>query len=243
MKKRILMIGAGKGLSISIRLLQKDKKLKICGFIPRLDKNFKIYKKEFFTPHKYNFPVYKIKNINEEKILIKLRKMKIDLICCWGYNRLLTKNLLNISKLGCLNLHPGLLPYGRGTGALVGEILNNSQYLGQTCHLMNEKFDSGEIISVRKMKFSGDEYLNEITKKLDYKTPEFFVKSIYKCLSNKFKRKKMKSFGRYFPKLSPSDEIVDWNKNSSYILKKIRSRSPELLSKSYILPSKKVFFY
>ena len=43
-----------------------------------------------------------------------IRNLKIDLICNYGHNQLFKESLLKIPKYGCLNYHPGLLPYGRG---------------------------------------------------------------------------------------------------------------------------------
>ena len=44
-------------------------------------------------------------------------------------------------------LSSGLLPYGRGSGTVVGEIINERKFIGRTCHLMNNSFDSGIIVN------------------------------------------------------------------------------------------------
>ena len=58
---------------------------------------------------------------------------------------------------------------------------------------------------------------------------------------NKNKNKKL-SFGRYYPKFVDGDEFIDWNQNSDYILRKIRSRSPERFSIVYLSMKKKRYF-
>ena len=68
------------------------------------------------------------------------------------------------------------------------EILNNSNYLGSTVHVINEKFDLGQIIGQIKTKFSGLEYYYEITTKLKKNHVNFFYKSLINYL---FKNKKL----------------------------------------------------
>ena len=104
----------------------------------------------------------------------KLGLLDLDLICCWGLMNCLIK-FLKIPKMGIINLHPGLLPKGRGSGAITGEILNNSKYLGYTSHLVNDKFDLGTIINQIRFKFSGIEYYNEITSRIKKKSMYFII--------------------------------------------------------------------
>ena len=61
-------------------------------------------------------------------------KKRIDLIVNLGHGQLFKTDLIRSSKLGILNYHPGLLPYGEA-GAVVGEIINNVGLIGRTCHL------------------------------------------------------------------------------------------------------------
>ena len=76
--------------------------------------------------------------------------MSPDLICNLGHNQLFKDELLEIPQIGCLNLHPGLLPFGRGSGAVQGEIINKQDQIGWSCHFMNNKFDSGFLVSQKK---------------------------------------------------------------------------------------------
>ena len=70
---------------------------------------------------------------------LEINKLKPHLICNWGHNQLFKDKILNLPQLGCVNLHPGLLPFGRGSGAIQGEILNGRK-IGWTCHFMDKKF-------------------------------------------------------------------------------------------------------
>ncbi len=242
MKKNILFVGYGDQLLDLIKIFKTNKNIDIVGLILRTDlkkKERNIFLKKIQKLKIKHFNVKKINSIDFHK---KLGLLDLDLICCWGFNELFNKNFLKIPKMGIINLHPGLLPKGRGSGAITGEILNNSKYLGYTSHLVNDKFDLGTIINQIRFKFSGIEYYNEITSRIKKKIHLFYYNSIIKYLKKKKKEKKIVDFGRYYPKLAPYDDYVDWNKKSLEIIKKVRSRSPSLLSKSIILRNNKIIY-
>ena len=78
----------------------------------------------------------------------------MDLIVNIGHAQLFKSNLINSTNFGILNYHPGLLPSARGSGAVVGELINGQNVVGRTCHLVNEKFDLGTIINQEKFNIS-----------------------------------------------------------------------------------------
>ena len=241
MKKNILFIGYGTGLLKLIKIFKTNSNINIIGFILRSD--VKNRNKEKFLKKIKDLKIknFSTKKINCPEFLKKLKLLKLDLICCWGYNELIKKSLIEIPKKGIINLHPGLLPLGRGSGAITGEILNNVKHLGYTAHLINEKFDLGKVINQIKFKFSGLEYYDEIESKIKKKIYMFYYNSIIKFLKNN-KKKNITEFGRYYPKLAPYDDYVDWNKKSLEIVKKGRSRSPRLLSKSIVIKNNKIIY-
>lgn len=241
MKKNILFIGYGAELVKLIKIFKTNSNINIIGFILRSDVKGRTKKKFLKKIKDLQIKNFDTKKIYSSKFLKKLKLLKLDLICCWGYNELIKKNLLKLPKKGIVNLHPGLLPLGRGSGAITGEILNNVKHLGYTAHLINEKFDLGKVINQIKFKFSGLEYYDEIESKINKNIYIFYYNSIVKYLRDN-KKKDITEFGRYYPKLAPFDDYVDWNKKSIEILKKVRSRSPSLLSKSIVIKNNKTIY-
>ena len=241
-KKKIFFIGFGDNLIRLIKKCLNNPMIDVMGVICRNDINDKLKNNFNKNIKKLNIKNYKIKKINSETVIKKLSLLNLDLICCWGYNELLNKNFINLAKKKVINLHPGLLPFGRGSGAINGEILNNSNYLGSTVHVINEKFDLGQIIGQIKTKFSGLEYYDEIIFKLKKNHVDFFYKSLVNYLFKNKKLKKITQFGRYYPKLAPYDDYIDWEKESNFIIKKVRSRSPNLLSKTIMTKTNKIIY-
>ena len=104
--------------------------------------------------NKINFLIvnYKNKNKAENKILINLKKNKINLICLAGFMKILSKKIINIYKNKILNIHPSLLPKYKGLNTHKRVIENKEKYSGCTVHLVNSKLDSGKIVLQKKIK-------------------------------------------------------------------------------------------
>jgi len=95
---------------------------------------------------------YKNKNYAENKILISLKKNKINLICLAGFMKILSKKIISIYKNRILNIHPSLLPKYKGLNTHKRVIKNKEKFTGCTVHLVNSKLDSGKIILQKKIK-------------------------------------------------------------------------------------------
>lgn len=75
---------------------------------------------------------------------------KCDLIISYLYPKKISKDILDLAKIGAINFHPAILPENRGYRTYPFAILENTSEYGVTCHLMNEKFDTGDIIDIQK---------------------------------------------------------------------------------------------
>ena len=99
---------------------------------------------------KYLFINYNHKNI-EKKILLILKKNNIHMICLAGFMKILSKNFINKFKGKILNIHPSLLPKYKGLNTHERVLKNKEKYTGATVHLVNNKLDSGKIITQKKI--------------------------------------------------------------------------------------------
>jgi methionyl-tRNA formyltransferase len=78
-----------------------------------------------------------------------LGKLNPDLIIVNSYSMLLHPDVLDIPKLGCINVHAALLPEYRGASIVPWAILNRETETGATIHYMTEAFDAGDVIAQR----------------------------------------------------------------------------------------------
>ena len=115
---------------------------------------------------KVNFFNYKKKSIAEKKIILELKKNKINFICLAGFMKILSKNFIKSFKGKILNIHPSLLPRFKGLNTHERVIKNNETYSGCTVHFVNSKLDSGKIILQKKVKINKNDTPRTLSKKI-----------------------------------------------------------------------------
>lgn len=72
-----------------------------------------------------------------------------DIFISTLYDKIVSKDFIN-SKIRCINFHPGILPYYRGSGAYSWSLINKEKYTGVTLHEIDHDIDHGAIIDIQK---------------------------------------------------------------------------------------------
>ncbi|MEK7326043.1 MAG: formyltransferase family protein [Chloroflexota bacterium] len=98
----------------------------------------------------HNIPVYEVGSLSHPDLLA----FQPDVIAVSCFSRLLPPSLLNLPKLGALNLHPSLLPKYRGPEPLFWQFRNGETRTGVTLHFMNERPDAGDILLQAEVPFA-----------------------------------------------------------------------------------------
>ena len=138
-------------------------------------KHFKIKKKI------YDF---NNRNLAEKKILLELKKDKINLICLAGFMKILSKNFIRNFKGKILNIHPSLLPKFKGLNTHERAIKNKEKFSGCTVHYVNSKLDSGKIILQKKVKISKDETPKTLGNKILDQEHKLYPRAIKKIFNS-----------------------------------------------------------
>lgn len=111
------------------------------------------------------------KKLSEEKILVKLKDKKIELILLAGYMKILSKRFIRSFKKNIINIHPSLLPKFKGLNTFKRVLQNKEKKTGCTVHFVTEKLDDGKII-LRKYFYINKKddilSLQKKTQKLEY---------------------------------------------------------------------------
>lgn len=122
-------------------------------------------------------PVMEGKNIHDAAWLKRLAELKPDYILSVHFPYLFRKEILNIPKIGTLNLHPALLPYNRGWHTPSWAILERKP-IGATLHWVDEGIDSGDIALQREEKIRPDDTANTLYKRVLAAEIELFRSAI-----------------------------------------------------------------
>ncbi len=95
---------------------------------------------------KYNIPLLKANNVNDQIVIEKLKELEIDWLFIIGWSQIAKKELLDTPKKGCIGMHPTLLPKGRGRAAIPWAIIKGLDKTGVTMFKLDEGVDTGDII-------------------------------------------------------------------------------------------------
>lgn len=133
-------------------------------FCPLYDNN--IYSRLKLICDKYNIPFFRVEDINSEMIEKQILYLQPELIVVCHFQKILKKNIISIPVLGCINLHPSLLPEYRGMSPQHWPIINGDSETGITIHFINEGVDTGDIILQEKINISDDMYVVDLQKKM-----------------------------------------------------------------------------
>ena len=120
----------------------------------------------------------------EKKILILLKKEKINFICLAGFMKILTKNFIKEFDGKIINIHPSLLPKYKGLNTHHRAIMNKDQFAGCTVHYVTEKLDSGKIIMQKKIKIANKDSAKSLAKKILRQEHKLYPAAIMKVLIN-----------------------------------------------------------
>ena len=94
-----------------------------------------------------HIPLWEVQRLPDPETIATLAGYQPDIICVACFSRRIPRAMLDIARLGCLNVHPSLLPANRGPEPLFWTFREGSRHTGVTIHLMDEGMDTGPIVA------------------------------------------------------------------------------------------------
>jgi len=119
----------------------------------------------------------------EKKILILLKKEKINFICLAGFMKILSKNFIQKFDGKIINIHPSLLPKYKGLNTHHRAIANKDKFTGCTVHYVTEKLDSGQIIMQKKIKVNAKDDVDSLKEKVLKQEHKLYPAAIMKIFN------------------------------------------------------------
>ena len=180
---------------------------------------------------------------NNIEFIDKIRNLNPDVICVVAYGKILPKEILNIPKLGCINVHGSLLPKYRGAAPIQWAVLNGDKETGITTMYMDEGMDTGDMILKEKIEIGEDETTGELWEKLSKVGGKLLVKTLKEIENKTAPREKQGSDFSLAPMLDKKMAKIDWkNKTAKEIKNLVRGLNPIMGAYTY-LNGKKIKFW
>lgn len=233
----------------TLNFLLKKKFTPLC-VVPNVDDNGKdnsFTKSLTKLAEKKKLKIVKLSDLSK---YIKKFKENVDIIFCLGSTSIIPQDIIDAPLIGCLNIHPSILPNYRGRYSLVHAIFNGEKYTGLTIHWIGKKIDSGKIIIQKKFKIlkcdTGKTLYDKFTNHAIIEFKKIFFKIIKnkKIISYELKKDSKKYKNKHFP----NDGNINWNWKGIKIYNFLRSMIHEpfnppkicIGSNSYYIVSEKL---
>lgn len=175
----------------------------------------------------HDIPVYQPEKLKDGMAISIIQERKPELIVVAAYGRILTKEILDYPKWGCINVHSSLLPKYRGAAPIHWAILNGETETGVTIMHMAEELDAGDIISQRKTPIDPDETVESLHDRLALMGAELLVKTISEIQAGTAKRiPQDKALVSFAPMLSRALSPLNWTSSAQVLHDQVRGLNP-----------------
>ena len=174
-----------------------------------------------------NAPILQPARIKDRDAVEQVRALAPDVIVVMAYGQILPKDILQIPRVACLNLHASLLPRHRGASPIQAAIVAGDRATGITVMHMAEGLDTGDMLLQHKIDISPDETGESLHDRLAKIAPEALHESLRLLAGGTAPRiPQDNALATYAPKLNRDDGKIDWSEASEVIERKIRGFNP-----------------
>lgn len=158
---------------------------------------------------------------------LKISDLKPDLGVVVAYGKIIPKEILDAFPLGCLNLHPSLLPKYRGPSPIQSAILNGDQETGVTIIKLDEEMDHGPIVRNHQLPITNNQTLKSLHDQLSREAAKLLIETLPDYLSGKIKPVPQDDSQATFTKIiTKEDGFIDWSKSAQDLERQIRAFYP-----------------
>ena len=204
------------GYDVSLVLTREDKKRNRGELSPTPVKEL---------AQELNIPVITPSKMKDEALIERLKSENADFFVVVAYGKILPKEILDIPRLGCINIHASLLPEYRGAAPIQWSIIDGKKKTGITTMLMDEGLDTGDILKQYELPIADDETGGSLFDKLAILGGEAIADTIanFKSITP---TPQGEATTEYAKMISKQMGEIDFNKSATEIERLIRGMNP-----------------
>ena len=180
---------------------------------------------------------------NNFEFIEKIKSINPDVICVVAYGKILPKELLDIPKLGCINVHGSLLPQYRGAAPIQWAIINGDKKTGVTTMYMDEGMDTGDMILRQEVEIADDETTGELWNKLSKVGANLLVETLKQIENKTAPREKQSDLFTLAPMLDKTIAKINWKEQTAQQIKNLVRGLNPIMGAYTTLNNKKYKFW
>ena len=165
----------------------------------------------------------------------EIKKIEPDVICVVAYGKILPKEILEIPKFGCINVHGSLLPKYRGAAPIQWAVINGEKVTGVTTMYMDVGMDTGDMILKEETEIVPDETTGELWDRLAKIGADLLVKTLEQIENKTAPRIPQGEDFSMAPMLDKEMSKIDWESKTAQEIKNlVRGLNPIMGTYSYL---------
>lgn len=176
----------------------------------------------------HNITVYQPQKVKTPEFVEILKEYQPDIMVVVAFGQILSEEILNIPKYGCINVHGSILPQYRGAAPIQWSIINGEEFGGVTTMYMAKGLDSGDMILKAKEKIKPDDTYGSLYDRLSVIGAELLIKTLDLIENGEVKRIPQNDDEATFaPMIKPELEHINWNGKNTDIVNLIKGLNPQ----------------
>lgn len=172
-------------------------------------------------------PVLQPESPREEGFLRRLRELRPEAVVLVAYGGMLPPEILRLPPLGCVNLHPSLLPRWRGAAPIARAILAGEALTGLTTFLMDERMDAGPILLQEAVRVDPEEDAGALERRLAERGAELLARTLDLLAAGRLRpREQDHARATYAPPIRPEERWIRWDEEAARVVNRVRALAP-----------------
>lgn len=171
----------------------------------------------------HGIPVLQPERIKRPEAVEQLRKFPADIFVVAAFGQILSKEILEIPRFGCINIHASLLPRYRGASPIQQAVIDGEEKTGVTIMQMNEGMDTGDILYQKEIKLAPKETGESLFARLAALGAETVVEALSLLEAGMLKPAAQdESRATYVKMITKAQGRIDWRQSAEMIERLIR---------------------
>ena len=176
---------------------------------------------------RFGLPVYQPERVRRPEAVETLRALAPDAMVVVGYGQIIPQNVIDIPRLGILNVHASLLPKYRGAGPIQWAIIKGESVTGVTTMRIDAGLDTGDMLLKAETPIDPEENAIELGKRLAVMGAELLVRTLDGLAAGAITPEKQDSaLATYAPLLKKEDGAIEWSRSAAEIHNQVRGLQP-----------------
>lgn len=171
--------------------------------------------------------VYQPESAKTGEVYSYLQDKQPDVIVVVGYGQIISQRVIDLPRLGCVNVHSSLLPRLRGAAPINWAIVRGDKKTGVSTMQIVKKLDAGDVLGVKETAIGDDEYAPELANRLAEDGALLLIETLQRLeIGAITPQPQNDAESTYAPIMKREDGLVDWSLPAQEIYNRVRGFSP-----------------